>query len=732
MEPSKRAFRVCVLMLCLPAYAAASHVPAHGNQTDLATAATSGSTGAGSLSTAFNNAGTSNDSTPGQANFDGFGYSYSAQALQADGISAGQPVTRNGLTFQWPRAAAGTPDNVLAQGQTITLATPANGAMLVFLGAATHGPSTGTGTISYSDGTAQSYQLSLSDWTLNHGTAQPSYGNSVVASMPYRNGSGGRQVVQTYVFSAAVPLQAGKAVSSLILPATVSQGGLHVFAFAIGNPAQAATPTMTPPPTVAATPTSATPTSATPTSATPTSATYADDAHSAATTLEGTWLAGNAWRMCLIAGCPVTNQDWGADALTYDLYFRWRTTGYTAIVPYLQGLIASTPDYTPCGGSSCSQWSDVPMWDSIAASREYEVTGGNVTALQRAEHAFAAVQQASAFYATGACPDIRYQQPFGSGTHLKTLETDSNYVKAALLLYNATGNAMYLSAAKATYAAIRARFLDPDVPLYTVYVFDDGATCTQVPHRFFASVNGNMIVNGLMLVRATNSPAYQADAIASAQAVARLGDARGIYADLQAENDIGEPLVEGMYDVATQAGQAFARDWLLQAADAALSARAASGYGRFFDGPPPTSPLTAWQTNGGFALIMAAAALDPSGRPATTGAWAGATYVAHDLSLSSVPATLTFTGSGIALIGAIGEQCCEAGHARVLIDGQETFDQTGIWQNKSSSGLRLPNAVLFAWRWPASGTHTLTFQPGVFNAKEGGSFLHLAGYELLP
>jgi len=460
------------------------------------------------------------------------------------------------------------------------------------------------------------------------------------------------------------------------------------------------------------------------------SATYADDAHSAATTLESTWLTGNAWRMCLIGGCPVTNQDWGADSLTYDLYFRWQTTGYTAIVPYFRRLIDSTPDYTPCSGSSCAQWSDVPMWDSIAASREYEATGGNATALRHAEHAFDAVQNANAFYAAGACPDIRYQQPRGGGNHLKTLETDSNYVKAALLLYNETGNTTYLTEAKTTYAAIRARFLDPHVPLYTVYVFDNGTTCVQVPHRFFASVNGNMIVNGLMLARATKDPSYQADAIAAARAVARLGDARGIYADLQAENDIGEPLVEGMYDVATQAGQAFARDWLLQGASAAMSARAASGYGRFFDGPPPMGALTAWQTNGGFALVMAAAALDPSGRPATTGAWAKATYVAHDL--SSLPATLTFRGSGIALIGAIGEQCCEAGHARVFIDGQETFDQSGIWQNKSSAGLRLPNSVLFAWRWPASGSHTLTFQPGVFNAKEGGSFLHLVGYELLP
>jgi endo-1,4-beta-D-glucanase Y len=66
-----------------------------------------------------------------------------------------------------------------------------------------------------------------------------------------------------------------------------------------------------------------------------------------------------------------------------------------------------------------------------------------------------------------------------------------------------------------------------------------------------------------------------------------------------------------------------------------------------------------------------------------------------------------------------------------LVDGRETFDRTGIWQNKSSAGRRLAHSVLFAWRWPTRGTHTLTFQPVIANAKEGESFLHLVGYELL-
>jgi hypothetical protein len=103
--------------------------------------------------------------------------------------------------------------------------------------------------------------------------------------------------------------------------------------------------------------------------------------------------------------------------------------------------------------------------------------------------------------------------------------------------------------------------------------------------------------------------------------------------------------------------------------------------------------------------------------------------VRHEI--SKMPATLGFHGSGIALFGTLGERCCEAGHARVLIDGRETLDATGIWQNKSSLGLSIDNTVLFSWRWRSVGLHSLTFEPGTDNGKEGGSFLHLRAFELL-
>jgi hypothetical protein len=180
-----------------------------------------------------------------------------------------------------------------------------------------------------------------------------------------------------------------------------------------------------------------------------------------------------------------------------------------------------------------------------------------------------------------------------------------------------------------------------------------------------------------------------------------------------------------MYALATEAKAAFARTWILSNAGAALSARTADGsFGRFFDGPSPQTLVTAWQTNGGLALEIAAAALDPAGR-ASADRWSGARRVARSVGLGD---TITIHARAVALIGTLGEACCEPGHARVFVDARETTDGTGIWQNKSSSGKVIPGAVLFAWRWPRLGRHTIHFEPGVQNGKEGGPFLHLTGY----
>ncbi len=339
--------------------------------------------------------------------------------------------------------------------------------------------------------------------------------------------------------------------------------------------------------------------------------------------------------MCLPVRCYTTDYDWGADSLTYTLYLHWLLTGDRRAAPIMNALTATA--HTSYAGG----WSDVPMWDSVAAAREYQVTG-NPAALGKAILAFRYVASTGRrLFARGACPGVFYQQPGGGDNKLKTLETGSNYIKAALLLYQITRSPGYLAQARAQYQAVRAEFLSARFPLYTVYVFDNGAVCRQLPARYFGSVNGNMIWAGYYLAKATGWGGYLAEAVATARAVAaHLGDATGVYADLQAENDVTEPLIEAMYDLATSDHQAFARRWLLEAASASAASVGAStgAYGRFFDGPAPRAPVTAWQANGGLALAEVAAALDPGGgRPirgsglvrrscAMTSAWARAAW----------------------------------------------------------------------------------------------------------
>jgi hypothetical protein len=449
-------------------------------------------------------------------------------------------------------------------------------------------------------------------------------------------------------------------------------------------------------------------------------------AQAAATLLHVFYDGRGHWNQCGPPGCGASNRDWGVDSLTYTLYLRWTTTHDPRLRATLRALIATSPKYgEPCAARPCG-WSDVPEWDAIASVREFQATR-DPSALDKAEAAFAYVEGAAVF-ALGACPDIRYQQPAGEVNKLKTLETDANAIKAALLLYAVTKRMSYLDSARAHYASVRTFFLDPRLPLYSVYVFDDGTTCKQVTHRFFASVNGDMIWNGLELWRDTHEQHYLDEATATANAIDGLADPSGVFADLQAENDIVEPLVEAMLALAQQRHLASARAWILRNAAAALSARAPDGtFGRFFDGPPPRAQATAWQSNGGLALELAAAALAPKTRVATENRWAARKTVAWPLTAGD---SLTFIGSAIALLGTLGEHCCENGHARVFVDGVETLDGTGIWQNKSSSGRSIPNTVLFAWRWPRPGTHTISFAPGEPNAKEGDSFLDIYGYSV--
>ena len=181
---------------------------------------------AGSIMRAYNDIGVVANTSPlPSGGFDGSGTSYSAEALAAAGLTPGATITCSGLTFTWPDVPAGLPDNAITTGQTITV--PGTGSTLGFLGAADNGSASGTGTITYTDGSTQQYTLSMSDWWSN--TAPPD--GDILATFPTIVNSTGPQSQQVSIYYDAVTLQPGKTVQSITLPTTTN---MHIFTTTIG------------------------------------------------------------------------------------------------------------------------------------------------------------------------------------------------------------------------------------------------------------------------------------------------------------------------------------------------------------------------------------------------------------------------------------------------------------------------------------------------------------------
>ncbi|HEY3866777.1 MAG TPA: lectin [Actinocrinis sp.] len=190
----------------------------------------------------YTDIGVSNDSSSSAADFDGDGFSYSATALSNAGVNPGSTVSAGGVSFTWPSPAAGSADNYDANGQSVKVSGTGS---ISFLGSATNGPSTGTATVTYTDGTTQNVSITLSDWTLNGGSASASSGNTTAVSSAYRNQAGASSdSVKTYAFATApAALESGKTVSSVRLPSNASAGALHIFAIGFTNSSSTAAPT---------------------------------------------------------------------------------------------------------------------------------------------------------------------------------------------------------------------------------------------------------------------------------------------------------------------------------------------------------------------------------------------------------------------------------------------------------------------------------------------------------
>jgi beta-glucosidase-like glycosyl hydrolase len=191
-----------------------------------------------SFPAAYNNIAISDDANPGAGNFDGGNASFSAQALAnaTPSLTPGATFTHDGLTFTWPNTQAGTQDNVVAGGVAggQTIAISGSGNTLGLIGAGDYGSSTGTATVTYTDGTTSSSTVAFADWWSNAAT-----GGDIVTSVPYINTSSGRENQQVSLYYAAIPLQPGKTVRYLTLPdvsdgAVAGTAAMHIFTAAIG------------------------------------------------------------------------------------------------------------------------------------------------------------------------------------------------------------------------------------------------------------------------------------------------------------------------------------------------------------------------------------------------------------------------------------------------------------------------------------------------------------------
>jgi hypothetical protein len=184
-----------------------------------------------SLAAAFGNTGISDDGDQTAGSLDGGGYSLSAQALAAAGLTPGGAFTHDGIGFVWPAAH---PDNIVANGQTVPVT--GSGSRLGVIGTSTYGDAAGTAVITYTDGSNQKFTLDLNDWWNNSPTA----GGDILATLPQVNTAGGSIVQNASVYALTVPLTAGKTVRSLTLPmisdgAHSGQTAMHVFAAGIGG-----------------------------------------------------------------------------------------------------------------------------------------------------------------------------------------------------------------------------------------------------------------------------------------------------------------------------------------------------------------------------------------------------------------------------------------------------------------------------------------------------------------
>lgn len=182
------------------------------------------------IASTYNDVGITADNATAAGDFDGSDYaSFSRQALAAAGAAPGQEISSDGFTFVFPSPPAGSDDNTVSEGQDISVA--GSGTDLGFLLSASFGPATGSGAIHYTDGTVESFQLTVLDW-FDSSDAPPD--GRVAISCTYQNRGGNVQIpAVANIYAESVPLEAGKTLAYVQLPnlgpLTDGDPAIHVF-----------------------------------------------------------------------------------------------------------------------------------------------------------------------------------------------------------------------------------------------------------------------------------------------------------------------------------------------------------------------------------------------------------------------------------------------------------------------------------------------------------------------
>ena len=157
----------------------------------------------------------------GTGGFAGTNSAYSANLL-------GPSIVWNGTTF--PLGTPGLPNGLTST----TVLLPQLSSYSLYLLGAGNGNQTGqTFTITYTDGTTATTQLSLSSWTSSMGYL----GESVAATSSYLDNSGGGQnTVTNYVYGYQIPLDHTKTLQSITLPNNTNVVILSMALSTLSNP----------------------------------------------------------------------------------------------------------------------------------------------------------------------------------------------------------------------------------------------------------------------------------------------------------------------------------------------------------------------------------------------------------------------------------------------------------------------------------------------------------------